>query len=316
MQNRYEGIKQIYLSMLKIAETEDNNLYEDNVKPLSMSNNIVTVDDEGRNYIAGPFKIEKYNDDFSDFSYQVTDGEGNQLTTYNILDKEKISTVKTIQELIGEEFYIKLPKTTTAKKIKFEFYAKYNTTTITYWTKGDAVSTTQPVAIIEKTELDVNGEKEALIPEAKEIDFSLRKFISGVENKKYNREPVVNTDNLIPNGADSTAKYVHSKEPISVKVGDIVEYTIRLYNEGEVNGYVGKVEDKLPEELTFPTQDIATTEELKNALEYNANYGWKLNPTTGNIETDILSKNTDLNAMQKEICKNLQSNCRLWSSKI
>lgn len=303
MQNRYEGIKQIYLSMLKIAETEDNNLYNDSVKPLSMSSNVVTVTDEGKNYIAGPFKIEKYSDDFSDFSYQVTDGEGNKLTTYTILDKDKNSTGKTIQDLIGEDFYIRLPKTTTAKKIKFEFSAKYDTTTINYWTKGDAVSTTQPVAIVEKSKLDVNGEKEATIPEGKEIDFSLRKFISAVGSKKYNREPVVNTDKLIPNGSDTTAKYVHSKEPISVKVGDIVEYTIRVYNEGEVNGYIGKVEDKLPEELTFPTQDIATTEDLKNALEYNANYGWILNPTTGNIETNILSKDTDLDAMQKEICK-------------
>ena len=94
--------------MLKIAETEDNNLYNDSVKPLSMSSNVVTVTDEGKNYIAGPFKIEKYSDDFSDFSYQVTDGEGNKLTTYTILDKDKNSTGKTIEDLIGEDFYIKI----------------------------------------------------------------------------------------------------------------------------------------------------------------------------------------------------------------
>ena len=303
MRNRFYGIEQIYLSMLKIAETDDSNLYNAGTVPFGMSSDNATVIDDGTNYIAGPYKIEKYNDDFSDFKYQITDENGNKLTTYSILDSNKQVTTKTIEDLFGEEFYIKLPKTVTAQKIKVGFSAKYNITSVKYWTKGDAVSTTQPVAIVEKNSADITGEKVVEIPERKAVDFSLRKFISAVGDKKYDRAPKVNVDNLIPNGTNTTAKYVHSKEPISVKVGDIVEYTVRVYNEGEVNGYIGKIEDKLPEELTFPTQDMATTEELKNALEYNAGYGWTLNVTTGNIETNILSKNTDLDAMQKEICK-------------
>lgn len=303
MQNRFNGIQQIYLSMLNIAETEDSNLYNENVKPLEMDSNTANVIDEGKNYVAGPFKISKINDSFYDFASKITDSNGNIITTYSILDSSKTVTTKTIEDLIGEEFYIQFPKSISAGKVKISFTAKYDTTTVKYWTKGDAVSTTQPVAIVEKTPVEIVGEKEVEIPKGKLIDFSLRKFISAVGSKNYDREPVVDASKLIPNGSNTTARYVHSKEPVSVKVGDIVEYTIRVYNEGEADGYIGKIEDILPEELTFPTQDMSITEELKEAIEYNAGYGWKLNTTTGNIETEILSKNTDLDAMQKEICK-------------
>ena len=302
MRNRYYAIEQIYLSMLKIAETDDNDLYNNSLKPLVLDSSSAIVSDEGKNYIAGPFKIEKVNDGFYDFSAKLTDSNGNPITSFSILDSNKTVTTKTFEDLFGEEFYVQLPKSISAGRIKFSFAAKYDTTSIKYWTKGDAVSTTQPVAIIEKTVNEISGEKEVEIPEGKEIDFSLRKFISAVGDKKYDRQPVVNTSSLIPNGTNTTAKYVHSKEPIGVKVGDIVEYTIRVYNEGEVDGYVGNISDILPEELTFPTQDIATTNEIKEALEFNAGYGWKVT-TTGKIETDILSKNTEFDATQKEICK-------------
>jgi len=81
------------------------------------------------------------------------------------------------------------------------------------------------------------------------IDLALRKFISKVGDTKYDRAPVVDTSGL-KQGAE-TAIYNHSKMPIQVEVGDIVTYTLRIYNEGEVNGKVTEVTDYLAKFLSY-----------------------------------------------------------------
>ena len=92
----------------------------------------------------------------------------------------------------------------------------------------------------------VMGPREAV------LDLSLRKFITKVNNTTVNREPEVDTSTIATTG---TARYVHSKDPISVQVGDIVTYKIRVYNEGEIDGYVAKITDHLPEWLDFISND-------------------------------------------------------------
>lgn len=52
-------------------------------------------------------------------------------------------------------------------------------------------------------------------------------------------------------GEDGNIKYNHTKEPVEVTTKDIVTYTLRVYNEGEINGYASKVSDDLPEGLEF-----------------------------------------------------------------
>ena len=44
----------------------------------------------------------------------------------------------------------------------------------------------------------------------------------------------------------TTAIYNHPKNPISVEVGDRVTYTIRLYNEGQIDAKITEVTDYLP----------------------------------------------------------------------
>ena len=62
-----------------------------------------------------------------------------------------------------------------------------------------------------------------------------------------NREPQVDVSPLIHNRKtlNTTAIYNHPKTSVKVKKGDIVTYTIRVYNEGEMAGYAKKVEDIL-----------------------------------------------------------------------
>ena len=56
-------------------------------------------------------------------------------------------------------------------------------------------------------------------------------------------------------GEDGNIKYNHTKEPVEVTTKDIVTYTLRVYNEGEINGYASKVSDDLPEGLEFLTEN-------------------------------------------------------------
>lgn len=86
----------------------------------------------------------------------------------------------------------------------------------------------------------------------KAFDLNLKKFITKVNGTTVSpsRAPSVDVTNL-KNGTSTNAKYTNSKTPVSVEKGDIVEYTIRVYNEGEVAGYAEEVADYIPEGLGF-----------------------------------------------------------------
>lgn len=101
---------------------------------------------------------------------------------------------------------------------------------------------------------------EKIIIKGTPFDLSLRKFITklnGTELKdEKDRTPKINTSKL--NTIDSTtgkkittAEYVHPKDAVTVRKGDIVTYKIRVYNEGDRNGYATEITDYLPEGLGF-----------------------------------------------------------------
>jgi fimbrial isopeptide formation D2 family protein len=68
---------------------------------------------------------------------------------------------------------------------------------------------------------------------------------------------------------DTTAIYTHSKAPVKVNVGDKVRYSIRIYNEGDINVRTGtkiEIEDYLPVGLEYDT-----------ASSINSAGGWTVN---------------------------------------
>ena len=73
----------------------------------------------------------------------------------------------------------------------------------------------------------------------KEFDLSLRKFITkissedGKDSKTYERAPVVDVTPL-KNGK-TTATYTHPKDPLLVLPKNIVDYTLRIFNEGDID---------------------------------------------------------------------------------
>lgn len=133
---------------------------------------------------------------------------------------------------------------------------------------------------------------------SEEFDLSLRKFITAIgDTERTDRIPDANIVNLDPNGTqETTASYVHPKTPLGVQLGDVVTYTIRIYNEGAIDGYANEITDYLPEQLTFPTLDTqadshTTEEEINEAIEFNAKYGWILSDEeSGEIKTNLLAK--------------------------
>lgn len=121
-----------------------------------------------------------------------------------------------------------------------------------------------------KIEFSVNEANTTItivIPDTKkDFDLSLRKFITEVNGEKLkdSREPQVDTSKLVT-GESTTAQYNHPKTPVDVNTTDIVTYTIRVFNEGEIDGYATKIMDDIPEGLEFLPND-----------EVNKKYGWVL----------------------------------------
>lgn len=123
---------------------------------------------------------------------------------------------------------------------------------------------------------------EDLVVPGRYFDLALRKFISKINDKSYDRAPVVDVTPLL--SGSTTASYKHIKSPVSVEAGDYVIYTIRVYNEGQVDGYVDEIVDHLPPELEFVNDD------------FNAENGWVLDTsdtTQRTIKTTKLSKEND-----------------------
>ena len=133
----------------------------------------------------------------------------------------------------------------------------------------------------ENVELDITGNVITITvpnPE-REFDLSLRKFITAVNDKavegEESREPKVDLSTLI-NGdpkknGEKTATYTHTKEPKLVNPKDIVEYTLRIYNEGELDGYASRIIDDVPAGVTMVAPEY---DEEGKPSNKNAEYRW------------------------------------------
>ena len=108
------------------------------------------------------------------------------------------------------------------------------------------------------------------------LDLSLRKYITTVNGKNQNREPKVDVTPLV-NKTGTTAIYTHSKTPVTVEKGDIVIYSIRVYNEGDIDAYANEVTDYLPEELGL-------------LVNHTINYenGWKVSGTSNVVKLNTI----------------------------
>ena len=289
---RADAMEKLYQYMVKTAKSTENIEYYKThngkvEEPITLATEVnPTVELDGGNYIVGPYKINKNNDLPFELNAKFTDQDGTDLNgKYTLLNssKQAVSQGTTIKDLVGQSFYISIPSSNIddITKIKFSYTGSYRTSSKGFWTTTQNPDTVQPLVAVEKQETPLSGEKEVGVAK-REFDLSLRKFISEVNGKEINREPTVDVSNLNKNidGAKvTTATYNHNKKPVAVKPGDIVTYTIRVYNEGELDGYVGEITDYLPAELEF----INDVENYPAETDFNAGYGWKIDASNNRV---------------------------------
>lgn len=208
--------------------------------------------------VVGPFSIRELSTDVDyEISLKVTKNDENVSDTtsgisYRVLDKNKnaLEEGKTLKDLVNEEFYISIAENEDVTKLNFELKVLYSEKTLTFWTVGGQELLEQPVAVIETVEKEISKNFDLNIVRP-EFDLALRKFITNINGVDVlTREPQVNVEEL-KTGNATTAKYTHPKTAIAVNTGDIVTYTIRVYNEGELAGYAEEITDYIPEGLGF-----------------------------------------------------------------
>ena len=292
-QNRKTQINKLYRYLIEHAQLE-NYMLGDNVQlptlTLEKENLTPTIEEtiiQGLNcYLVGPFKVNKTQGNI-DFTANFTCKINEEATTRNF-ETQNISPVALVAEngtvltneqaIAAEEFYVRILNTVlnidevNSFKLDLSYSYNYTKTIATVWTAGEE---DQPVLKVEKEIIeDSKADTVEVTTLPKEFDLSLRKFISNIKRNGENvelesREPEVDTSTLKTGRTNEkgeleyTATYTHPKNELTLHRGDVITYTIRIYNEGEIAGTATEVTDYLPEGLLFLGDN-----------QTNQKYGW------------------------------------------
>ena len=256
-------LNELYRYLITKSEEAVNGgyTYQTSAATINFNKDNATYVEEGSNYKFGPYNLTYTNNPGINVNIEADVQLGNNIRIVNAQGVEYPGN--TVSEKIlnanGADFYAVVPKSTNVKTFKIAVSANYQTTDITYWsTSANIAQRNQPVVIVQKAPKAFNDEKIIQVREIpKEFDLALRKFITGIRSatgvakQVESREPVITAqalDDLATGRTEfkTTAVKTHTKNPLTVETGDIVTYTIRVYNEGDVDGYVDEVTDYLP----------------------------------------------------------------------
>jgi len=186
-ETRYDQMEKLFVYLVENAKkaTESSNSTS---SPISMGNTTPTVEVSGSNYIVGPFKIDKNNDTPYTINFSITDQSGKSLAgKYTLLDSNKSQTSQTLAQLVGSNFYLRIPISTVNSEnitsLRFSMNGNYTITTATYWTKsGD--STVQPIVELGRTPKAFSGNKEVTFPKEGSYNLKLIKVEQGNTTNK------------------------------------------------------------------------------------------------------------------------------------
>ena len=186
-ETRYDQMDKLFVYLVENAKkaTESSNSTS---SPISMGNTTPTVEVSGSNYIVGPFKIDKNNDTPYTINFSITDQSGKSLAgKYTLLDSNKSQTSQTLAQLVGSNFYLRIPISTVNSEnitsLRFSMNGNYTITTATYWTKsGD--STVQPIVELGRTPKAFSGNKEVTFPKEGSYNLKLIKVEQGNTTNK------------------------------------------------------------------------------------------------------------------------------------
>ena len=278
---RAEEAVSLYQYLVDTAEKEAANYKVTTAsQPYELAQLTRSVKTEENGYIIGPFRIDKISDTEATLEGKFTLSNGSEINP--ILQDASGSEFNDLNDTIGKEFYIVVPTSTDISKITFEINGIFFNTKIEYWSMEDPTNE-QPVAIIEREKQEYSDKVEFTHEEEPEkvFDLALRKFITSIDGIEptVSREPQISEDTLadLRNEITTTAEKIHPKNPLTVETGSSVIYTIRVYNEGDIDGKVTEITDYLPDGLI-----------LKQESTINSTYNWVDNGN-GKITTDYLS---------------------------
>ncbi len=244
-----------------ISEANKNGNYTSNqtpTSPISLDKSRFKAEQVGERYIIGPLNItvdskRQYN--MSELKFKDQNNNDIVLTGENQLlnaNKEVVASGN-IADVIGQDFYISLPITTSITNVTFSIKANYTITDAIYYTTNqNTYLQEQPVVLVEKVTKNYEDNATVQLPKLRYLDLALRKSITkinGVEPTQ-NRLPQVDYSELEA-GTDTTAKYNHPKNDLITGNGQFIEYTITVYNEGEKDGYAAEIKDYLPAGIEF-----------------------------------------------------------------
>ena len=288
-----------------IREAIENAPKYDNIEtqtgaPAQVNTTSLNYEESGNNYIIGPINITEnenivklYTIDF------VVENNGTEISDYQLLDenKEEVPQGTTVEDLVGQNFYISVPNSVNISDITVDIAINYSDTNLTLWISSTN-NKEQPIVIPEKESVSIPVEL-PIIPheEEREFDLALRKYITAVNGEELTganvRVPDIDESTL---ASATTATYKHKKDPVLVESGDRVTYKITIYNEGEKAGRATKIVDQLPEGLTYSRVlsgnfELDSYNEETNTLNLKRIDGntENLNPyTEGNLDSETI----------------------------
>lgn len=284
--DRFNATKALLSYYVKNADANYSSpVIASDAKPITIQDNsdgkIQTI---GDNYVAGPYIINKQLD--IDYDVTATYNDGTITPTIGIKNSNGNieATNKTIKELEGQEFYLMVPTSSNITQLKMQINGSYKVRKAWYLS-AENPEVEQPVVLVNEDTQYFEDVVAARLEEKKTFDLSLRKFITEINGQKIEelgltrRVPKVEGLEELKNGTANTAIYKQLKTPVKVDIGDIVTYTIRVYNEGELAGYATEITDYLPDQLEYILDD-----------EINLKYGWKYDTeNTHRLKTNYLS---------------------------
>lgn len=284
--DRFNATKALLSYYVKNADANYSSpVIASDAKPITIQDNsdgkIQTI---GDNYVAGPYIINKQLN--IDYDVTATYNDGTITPTIGIKNSNGNieATNKTIKELEGQEFYLMVPTSSNITQLKMQINGSYKVRKAWYLS-AENPEVEQPVVLVNEDTQYFEDVVAARLEAKKTFDLSLRKFITEINGQKIeelgltSRVPNVEGLEELKNGTANTAIYKQLKTPVKVDIGDIVTYTIRVYNEGELAGYATEITDYLPDQLEYILDD-----------EINLKYGWKYDTeNTHRLKTNYLS---------------------------
>ena len=244
--------------------------------PIQLANTTVKTEITDTGIVVGPFKMQKASEVEFTITEKILDQADREVTDYTILyendegQKVELEEGKTLKDIVGKNFYISVAKGLGVNTVTLNLGINYYETECIFWTVSGS-NEDQPVVIVSKKP------QTAELVAGLNFDLALRKFITAENNTAV-------TDRVPEAVVDSNGgvTYKHTKDPVRVESGDLVTYTIRIYNEGRVNGYAEQIKDDIPSGLEFLPDN-----------ETNKKYGWSSTEDGKSIVTNYLAKDAN-----------------------